>query len=240
MDVLEHYCIQLDFAARKLRFLDGDHADRHNWGKAFPIVALEARDALPAVGENLFGAHDAHSLIDTGANGDGWLRPEYFRQWTNGAAAGTNGEARCPDGMFGGERYPYVSLEEKPFSLDAIGLHFLARHLVTLDFPRHTLYLKRTSIGPLAVAATATAGTFLKDLQSKGRLPGWSKEEQFQPVGGKFHLAANSTTFEVRKQGDPSTYHYTVIRAAKNGSWKLQRAWRTDPDGRTIEEFPGP
>jgi hypothetical protein len=32
---------------------------------------------------------------------------------------------------------------------DAIGLNFLARHLVTFDFPNHTLYLQRQSIGPL-------------------------------------------------------------------------------------------
>ena len=31
---------------------------------------------------------------------------------------------------------------------DGIGIDFLARHLVTLDFPNHTLYLKRQSIGP--------------------------------------------------------------------------------------------
>ena len=32
---------------------------------------------------------------------------------------------------------------------DGIGLRFLARHLVTLDFPKHTMYLQRQSIGPL-------------------------------------------------------------------------------------------
>ena len=246
MDVLEHYCIQLDFAARKMRFLDGDRADKRNWGKAFPIVALSAEDTRPAVRENLFGAHDSLSLIDSGYNGDGWLMPKYFQQWTNGAAAGTNGEVRCPDGMFGGERYPFVSLDEQPFPFpsDGIALRFLARHLVTLDFPRHTLYLKRTSIGPLlddvSATAMATAASFLKDLKKKGRLPGWSKDEHSQPGGVTVHLTGNSATVDARKKDDPSTYHYTVIRAAKNGSWKLQKAWRTDQDGKTIEEFPVP
>ena len=166
--------------------------------------------------------------------------PKYFRQWTNGAAAGTNGEARCPDGMFGGEKYPMVALSENDWPSDAIGLHFLAWHLVTLDFPGHTLYLKRTSIGPLADEATDTAASFLKDLKNKGRLPGWSKDEHSQPGGVTFHVTANSATVEVRKKDDPSTYHYTVIRVAKIGSWKLQKAWRTDQDGKTIQEFPVP
>ena len=75
--------------------------------------------------------------------------PEYFQLWTNSAVVPTNGEARLPDGVFGGEKYPLVFLAEKDWSSDAIGLNFLARHLVTLDFPNHTLYLQRQSIGPL-------------------------------------------------------------------------------------------
>jgi hypothetical protein len=31
------------------------------------------------------------------------------------------------------------------FFFNAIGLPFLARHLVTFDFPNHTMYLKRRS-----------------------------------------------------------------------------------------------
>ncbi len=242
MDVLEHYCIQLDFAARKLRFLDGDRADRHNWGKAFPIVEINAQDARPAVSENFLGMQGPHSLIDSGCDTDGWLRPKYFQQWTNGAAAGTNGEFYCPNVMFGGEKYAFVSLlapdvETASSGSDGIGLRFLARHLVTLDFPSHTLYLKRTSIGPLADEATASAGTFLKDLLKKGRLPGWSKDEQLQPGGVKFYLTADSTTIEFRKKDDPSTYHYTVIRASAKGSWKLQKAWQTDTNDRLIKEY---
>ena len=55
IDVLEHYCIQLDFAAGKMRFLDDQHADKSAWGKAFPIVPLNEQDPRPAVAENLFG-----------------------------------------------------------------------------------------------------------------------------------------------------------------------------------------
>jgi len=150
MDVLEHYCIQLDFAAGKMRFLDDQHADKSSWGRPFPIVPLNDQDARPAVAENLLGLQGPHSLIDSGFLGDGSLMPDHFQQWTNTAALLTNGEAHLPNGAFGREKYPLVFLSQNDWPSDAIGLNFLARHLVTFDFPNHTLYLRRQSIGPLS------------------------------------------------------------------------------------------
>lgn len=149
-DCLRHYCIQLDFAAGKMRFLDSEHTDRQTCGKAFPIVPLNSRDGRPAVSENLFGAQGANSLIDSGYNSDGWLMPKYYRQWTNEAAPPAGGEARSPNGLFGGEKYAFMSLRVEDVESDGIGLRFLARHLVTLDFPNKTMYLLRQSPGPLA------------------------------------------------------------------------------------------
>jgi hypothetical protein len=149
IDVLEHYCMQLDFAAGKMRFLEDQHADKSAWGKAFPIVPLSADDPRPAVAENLLGLQGPLSLIDSGFLGDGSLMPKYFQLWTNSAVVPTNGEARSPDGVFGGRKYPFVNLSEENWPSDAIGLNFLARHLVTLDFPNHTMYLRCQSIGPL-------------------------------------------------------------------------------------------
>ncbi len=150
IDVLENYCIQLDFDTGKMRFLDDQHADKSTWGKAFPIVSLNDQDPRPAVAENLLGLQGPHSLIDSGFLGDGSLMPGHFQLWTNSAVVPTNGEARLPDGVFGGEKYPLVFLAEKDWPSDAIGLNFLARHLVTFDFPNHTMYLQRQSIGPLS------------------------------------------------------------------------------------------
>ncbi len=149
LDCLCHYCIQLDFAAGKMRFLDDEQADKQKWGKAFPIVPLNSKDGRAAVAENLFGAQGPHSLIDSGISEDGWLMPRYFEQWTNRAAPPAKGEARWPNGAFGGEEYPMVSLRRIDVESDGIGLRFLARHLVTFDFPKQTLYLRRQSIGPL-------------------------------------------------------------------------------------------
>jgi hypothetical protein len=155
-DCLRHYCVQLDFAAGKMRFLDGEHADKQKWGRAFPIVELNDNDARPAVAENLSGAQGPHSLIDSGWDNDGWLMPEYFQLWTNHAVPPARGEARSPDGLFGGEKYPLISLRMKRVESDGIGLRFLARHLVTLDFPKQTMYLQRQSIGPLPDANLKT------------------------------------------------------------------------------------
>jgi hypothetical protein len=148
-DCLRHYCIQFDFAAGKMRFLNDERTDKQNWGNAFRIVTLNSTDARPAVAENLFGAQGPHSLIDSGCDNDGWLMPKYFQQWTNQAAPPARNEARSPHGLFGGQKYPLISLSVNDAESDGIGLRFLARHLVTLDFPKHTMYLQRQSVGPL-------------------------------------------------------------------------------------------
>jgi hypothetical protein len=148
-DCLRHYCIQLDFVAHKIRFLDDEHADKKTWGKAFPIVDLNSQDARPAVAENLLGLQGPHSIIDSGCNFDGWLMPKYFHFWTNQTVPAATGEARSPEAMFDGEKYPLADVEAKNVESDGIGLRFLARHLVTMDFPKRTLYLRRQSVGPL-------------------------------------------------------------------------------------------
>ena len=148
-DCLRHYCVQLDFTAGKLRFLDDAQADRSAWGRAFPIVPLNDRDPRPAVAENLLGESGPHSLIDSGCNYDGWLMPQWYAQWTNQANASASGDARSPNGRFAGEACPFVQVEQQKVESDGIGIRFLARYLVTLDFPRQTLYLKRQSAGPL-------------------------------------------------------------------------------------------
>jgi hypothetical protein len=146
----------------------------------------------------------------------------------------------------GGETYPHLSLREEHVESDGIGLLFLSRHLVTLDFPKQTMYLKRTSIGPLidkdmeaAGKATAKAAMkFLKSLKEKDRLPGWSKNDELATDGVTFHFHfPGSLTLNLLKKGDSSIYHYEFTRASKAGPWKLLKARRTEQSGRTIEEY---
>jgi hypothetical protein len=240
LDVLDHYCIQLDFAAGQVRFLDDARADQRKWGRAFPMVPLNSKDPRPAVAQNLLGAQGPHSLIDSGYMGDGWLMPEFYRQWTNRAVPAPAGEARSPNGRFGGETYPDVTLDEHDVESDGIGLRFLARHLVTLDFPKRTMYLKRTSMGPLGEEGAAAAVDFLRNQARNGKLPGWSKDEHGAIKGATVDHPSGFVTVSVLKNGDPSVYHYVAAPASKGGSWKLQKAWRTDETGRTVEAYPVP
>jgi hypothetical protein len=138
---------------------------------------------------------------------------------------------------------------------DLIGLRFLARHLVTFDFPNRRMYLKRTSTGPLAgdrfvktqAAAKSVAGSaveFLKSLKESGQVPGWSKQDTGtiqEALHFNYHeLYPAFATLDARKNGDSSTYHYTLSRASQDSPWKLRKAWRTDRNDHTIEEYPVP
>jgi len=117
-------------------------------GNRFSLIPLNEQDNRPAVAANLLGEEGPHSLIDSGCDGDGWLMSEKYRQWTN-QTEGAFGEVHSPKGRFEGVKYSLITLREEAVESDGIGLRFLARHLVTLDFPKHELYLRRESVGPL-------------------------------------------------------------------------------------------
>jgi hypothetical protein len=255
MDFLEHYCIQLDFAAHKMHFLDDAHADKKGWGKLFPLAHLG--DECFFLNENLAGAKDSGSLIDTGCSYDGWLTPQLYQQWTNRATAYAIMEVRSSNGQMGGETYPDMALlwvdpkvalsGDWHFKRNGIGLNFLARHLVTFDFHNWTMYLKRTSVGPLvdqdleaeATAAAKAAATVLKALRSQGQLPGWSKGDEAPTKDLPFNFRyPDSGICDLVKTGDSSVYHYLFTRVSETGPWKLQKAWRTDQNDHLVEEYP--
>jgi hypothetical protein len=250
MDVLQNYCIQVNFASHRMSFLDYNRADKSGWGAPFDL--FEIGDGCFAISNNLTGGKDPGSLIDTGYNQDGWLVPDLFQQWTNPSA-----RLHSPYGALGRQRYPALNLRgvdprllatgDAHIKLNGIGLRFLARHLVTLDFPEQTLYLKRTSIGPPVdkelQAETKSDGKsaakFLRTLENRGQLPGWSKNDSVAQGRVTLHFFHPGTvTFDIPKQGDAFIYHYTVARAPDNGPWKLQRAWQTDPAGKLVKEYP--
>jgi hypothetical protein len=253
MDVLEHYCMQLDFASRRIRFLDAEHASKKVWGKPFVLTAPPEGGIY--ISNNLGGNKGSGSLtlIDTGFLGDGWLAPALFQQWTNQALPLVAGQVHCPNARLGGETYPEVwldrgeSWETGEPEHNGVGILFLSRHLVTLDFPRHTLYLKRTSIGPLHLdtqevkAEGKSAATLLSNLKKSGHLPGWSKDDKSVAKSASFSCRSTLTgSLTVRKIGDSSVYHFQVIRASEDSPWKLQKAWRSDKKGNAIEEYPVP
>jgi hypothetical protein len=257
MDILAHYCVQFDFAANKVRFLDSRTADKNAWGTPFPLT--DVGDGCFAISPNLTGAAGPASLIDAGCTYDGWLVPDLYRQWTYRAAPPVKGQVRFPRAILDGSVYTNVNLEglrQKLYSsgdphlkLNGIGLTFLSRNLVTLDFPQKTLYLNQASTGPFvdramryrANSEALSAVRFLKDLARQNRLPGWSAADQPAQTTGaiQFHFSYPHivTVDDFRKKGDPSLYHYRVTRESGNDPWKVVKAWRTDSAGKWIEKY---
>jgi hypothetical protein len=239
IDVLKNYCVQLDFKARRIRFLDDDHSDKAGWGEAFALNQL--RDECFYTEANLAGTAGRGTLIDTGSLQVGWLRPDIYERWMN-VSNPAGGESRYPNGRLGRETYAELDLQklnsvvsgDLHTGLNGVGMEFLSLHLVTLDFPGRTMYLKRTR----EISEYTSAARFLKSLKENDRLPGWSKDGEAMPPRPVLHFDdSGSATFDGHKLGD-STYHYAIVRTSENSEWKLLRAWRTDPKGMTIEEYP--
>ncbi len=166
MDCLRHYCIQLDFAANKLRFLDPDQSENEELGKAFPLTFSQG-SIFPFVSENLLGAKGGNSLIDTGDYSDGGLAATLFQRALDEETAVSTKEFETSTGqavrevsfrtsVFGGETYSDLALREHASGTNGVGLRFLARHLVTLNSPKRTMYLQRKSVGPLAEGSSST------------------------------------------------------------------------------------
>jgi hypothetical protein len=284
MDCLQHYCLQLDFEAATVRFLDPTHLNDTGLGKAFPLtfsgegqeLSLEGHRLdwfiRPFIHQGSLIHEKGHDLmVDTGYQTDGGLvsplfrrevRAEKLRHQEGGVQPHANGdEVWIPTCSWDGATYTNLLVGDGGPNLlngnggNSIGLRFLARHLVTLDFPAHTLYLKRIRVGPLpgdefwealtsTLATADSAEEFLYAMKGKGRLPGLSKNDHGTLTAD---LNANATitypetrVFDVQKNGDSSFYHYQLTRASKDSSWKLEKAWRTDQNGRLLENYPIP
>lgn len=248
MDILENYCVQLDFSAGKIRFLDDQHTSHNGWGKSFPLLSVG--DGCYSINENLVGVPRAGSLIDTGCNFDGWLVPDLYQHWTNQTGSLENGEARSPFGKLGGQTYSKLDLHglnpvlysgsDEHIQFNGLGLHFLSRHLVTFDFPDLTMYLKRVSADALSAPVNADLKApvkFIKKLKVQGKLPGWSL---YDDMGDNNHVSVDLSglvNLDLEKKRDSSTYHYRVSQTP-GGQWEIQKAWRTDAAGHTIQEYP--
>jgi hypothetical protein len=160
MDCLQHYCVQLDFAAGKMRFLDSGHLKTENLGDAYTLtISNRAGSCRAYVDQTLAGVKGARSWIDTGDPNDGSLARPLFEQelqnqkgsrhFTFKDPAGDSLMlAEFPKGVFGGENYTNLHVLENPAD-NIIGLRFLARHLVTFNLPKRMMYLKQERAGPL-------------------------------------------------------------------------------------------
>ena len=158
MDCLHHYCIQLDFKAGKLRFLDPEQVNTADLGKAFPLTfssegQSENELIRPFIHHlGLFGGKGTNSLVDTGFNTDGQVEKGVIKgHWLTRAIhfLVRSRALRLPECVWDGESYTHLNVNVGE-NANILGLRFLARHLVTLDFPKQTMYLKQTNTGPLS------------------------------------------------------------------------------------------
>ena len=99
-----------------------------------------------------------------------------------------------------------------------------------------TVYLYFTQPG-------GTPEHLLANLRDKGELPGFAKGEKGSLTTTLDSNAIKPSTYPLArtlngsKTNNPSVYHYTLVCAAEGAAWKLEKAWRTGPDGKVIEEF---
>ena len=234
-----------------MRFLDDNQLDVKSLGKAIrinPYGKGQHNDCFPVIEHmSLIGEQNESLVLDTGVNFDGTLCPRIYEreiQARKGVVA--HGQvAVFPECVWEGQTYKNLSLIRGPTYAgeNSIGLAFLARHLVTLDFPKGTMYLKRIHDGLPVDLTLEAAVIFLRDLMRRGSVPGWSKDDRGVAHSYAKEFADNgavSINFDVQKEGDASMYHFTVTRASESSPWKLQKACRTDEKGLKLEEYPVP
>jgi hypothetical protein len=274
IDCLSNYCVQLDFKDGKMRFLDPGHLNTNHLGKAFPLVwsGIPGDNVFPSIYHaGLLGGTNDVIYLDLGDDSDGeaksgMIKGHYLFRALNFLTTTILGvPASVPVKQCEWDGETYTNLGIIPARINRLGLRFLARHLVTFDFPDQKLYLKQISVGPrvnkLSVhlrGATRLAAQLLLTLEDNGELPGWSRDDagtvklascssflpEFRKMKEGAYLKAlsaarlKSVTINFQKSGDSRIYHYTVSRVSPDSDWKLQRAWWTEPTGKIIREYP--
>jgi hypothetical protein len=156
MDCLQNYCVQLDFDTGKVRFFDPERLKTNSLGKAFPLTFVQG--GRWRVAGTLVGT-EGNSWIDTGDPNDGCLITNLFADMVrahegitvhhfNTPSGNPMTAVKITEGSFGGFTYTNLNIGENPTE-NIIGLRFLARNLVTFNFPKSVMYLKQNRIGPL-------------------------------------------------------------------------------------------
>ncbi len=152
MDCLQDYCIQLDFTAGKMRFLGSVETNTAAWGKMYPLTfpgsGPQNPFIRPVIHQAGFFGNNTNLLIDTGCHVDGLVDRGQSGKVIGAWLLSFLGCGRFHSGVWDGEPYSHIKVAPVDHA-NVLGLRFLARHLVTLDFPNQRMYLKQISVGPL-------------------------------------------------------------------------------------------
>lgn len=152
MDFLKKHVIQIDFDRGRFLFIQPTGSSDRDWGEELRITyGLLGR---PKITGTIFNTIKVDFVIDTGLNGTGDLNTKIFREISKNrvmktseiltqTASGTIREMnfRTDDLSFGPLKYEGLIFNSADGSL--LGLEFLARHIVTFDFPNSRVYFKK-------------------------------------------------------------------------------------------------
>lgn len=104
-------------------------------------------------------------------------------------------------------------------------------------------YLKTQPGGRLSLGGL----TYLKTLAMLGQLPGFRGADENQQANVSIspldlRQADSATypaerTYYARPSNEPSCSYYVVAKESDLAEWKLQKAWRTDDQGRFLESY---
>lgn len=154
MNFLRKYVVQIDFDKGVLSFLELVEKPNAHWGKE--MVINYYRLGIPQITGNIGGSIKVDFIVDTGDNTTGALERRVFERvlaekntktfealFATAFGIVRNKEARIDRFSIGSFEYQDLIFGEGIFS--RLGLSFLSRHLVTLDFQNNRIYLKKGS-----------------------------------------------------------------------------------------------
>jgi hypothetical protein len=153
MDVLRRHIVQIDFDQGILRFLTSLPPSP---GEAIRLVPLGGEDGAPTIGVVVSGLPSEKFIVSTGRAGNALeIRSDFLAMLEEKEKVKMLGKEKAVTrsggllfqtwrldsvqvGKFRNERVTVNSAEQ-----NAIGLAYLARFVVTFDFPRSKMYLKK-------------------------------------------------------------------------------------------------
>jgi len=152
MNFLRRYVIQIDFDKGKLSFLQPKEIQHTDWGTELLIK----HDSLgwPHITADILKSINVDFIIDTASNSTGGLGSDIFKRIISekelttseiltATASGVmqKREVRIDSLSVGSFEYEKLIFSEANWSY--LGLLFLSRHIVTLDFPNSRMYLRK-------------------------------------------------------------------------------------------------